>query len=69
MTARDRPAERAALADEVRLADELVEGARAHARGERLPLGRWPEQGFGSRARRCAPGGHGPMVARAVSGS
>ncbi len=65
VTARDRAAEGAALADEVGLADELVERARAHARGERLPLGRWSEQGFGTRARWCAPGGHGPMVARA----
>ena len=60
-----RATERPALADEVGLADELVEVARAHARGERLPLGRWPEQGFGAGARWCAPGGHGPMVARA----
>ena len=65
MAARDGATERTALADEVPLADELVEVARAHARGERLPLGRGPEQGFGPGARGCAPGGHGPMVARA----
>ena len=40
----DRAAERPALADEVRLADELVEAARAHPGGERLALGRWLEQ-------------------------
>ena len=51
VAARDRPAERAALADEVGLADELVERPRAHARGERLPLGRWTEQGLGTGAR------------------
>ena len=66
MAAGDGAAERAALADEVGLADELVEVARAHPRGERLPLGRWPEQGFGAGAGWCAPGGHGPMVARAA---
>ena len=48
MAAGDAPAERAALADEVLLADELVEVARAHPRGERLPLGRRLEEGLGS---------------------
>ena len=56
--------ERAALADEVLLADELVEVARAHPRGERLALGRWLEEGFGSGAGRSPGGWHGPMVAR-----
>ena len=46
-----RAAERPALADEVLLADELVEVARPHAGGERLALGRRLEQGFGSGAR------------------
>ena len=61
----DRAAERAALADEVRLAHELVERPRAHAGGERLALGRGLEQGFGAGAGDGAPGRHGPMVARA----
>ena len=43
-------AERAAFADEVPLADELVERARSHPRGERLALGRWLEEGLGSGA-------------------
>ena len=50
MAAGDRPAQRAALADEVALADELLERPRAHAGGERLPLGRRSEQGFGTGA-------------------
>ena len=50
MAAGDGAAERAALADEVLLADELVERPRAHPRGERLALGRWPEQGLGAGA-------------------
>ncbi len=63
----DGAAERSALPDEVRLADELLERARTHAGGERLPLGRRAEQGFGAGAGN-APGRHGPMVARAGSG-
>ena len=65
VAAGDGAAERSALTDEVRLADELVEVARAHARRERLPLGRGPEQGLGAGAACLGPGGHGPMVARA----
>ena len=61
----DRPAQRAAFADEVALADELLERPWAHAGRERLPLGRGSEQGLRAGARWCAPGGHGPMVARA----
>ena len=49
MAAGDRPAERAALADEMRLALELLERARAHAGREGLPLGRRLEQGLGAR--------------------
>ena len=64
MAADDRPAERAALADEVRLALELLERARTHACREGLPLGRRLEQGFGAGAGGGAPGGHGAMVAR-----
>ena len=52
------------LADEVFLADELVEVARAHPGGQRLPLGRWLEEGLGSGADDPAGGGHAPMVAR-----
>ena len=62
----DAPAERAALADEVLLADELLEAARPHPGRERLLLGRRLEErlragaaGSGRRAR----GGHGAMVA------
>ena len=54
VAAGDAPAERAAFADEVRLPDELVEVPRTHARGERLALGRWLEEGFGSGAGRFA---------------
>ena len=45
---RHRAAERARLADEMALPLELLEGPRPHPRGERLPLGRRLEQGFGS---------------------
>ena len=64
MAAGDAAAERAALADEVVLADELVEVARAHPGGERLPLGRWLEEGLGSGAGRAPGGGMPAMVAR-----
>ncbi len=64
MAAGDAAPERAAFADEVLLADELVEVARAHARGERLALGRGLEEGLGSCAGRPPGGWHGPMVAR-----
>ena len=60
-------AERTALADEVLLADELVEVARAHPRGERLALGRRLEEGLGSGAGRPPGGWHGPMVARSAA--
>ncbi len=50
MAAGDAAPERAALADEVLLANELVEASRSHARGERLLLGRRLEQ----RLRACA---------------
>ena len=39
--------------------DELLERARAHPCGERLPLGRRLEQGLGPGAGDGAPGGHG----------
>src|SRR6188508_1460212 len=56
MTAGDRAAQRAPLADEVLLADELGEAPWPHARRERLSLGRWLEERFGpgaSGARSC----------------
>jgi hypothetical protein len=53
VTAGDAPAERAALADEVLLPDELGQRSRSHPRGERLPLGRRLEEAFG-------PGASGP---------
>ena len=58
VAARDAPAERAALADEVRLPDELVEVPGAHARRQRLPLGRWLEEGFGTGAGGSPRGWH-----------
>ena len=58
VAAADGPAEWAALADEVRLAHELLEGARAQPGGQRLPLGRGLEQGFGASAGHGAPGRH-----------
>ena len=54
VAAGDAAPERAALADEVLLADELVEVARAHPGGERLALGRRLEEGLGSGAGRVA---------------
>jgi hypothetical protein len=50
MATGDTPAERAALPDEMVLADELAEVARAHPGGERLALGRRPEERLGSGA-------------------
>lgn len=49
----DPAPERPALADEVLLPDELLEAARPHPGGERLPLGRWSEE-------RLGPGAGGP---------
>ena len=61
----DAPAQRTALADEVRLADELVEAARAHPGGQRLALGRWLEERLRAGADGTSGGGHvPPMVAR-----
>ena len=66
----DAPPQRAALTDEVRLADELVQAARAHPRGQRLGFGRWLEERLGSGADRTAGGGHvPPMVARWAVGT
>ena len=48
VAARDRASERPRIADEVLLALVLIERARPHPRGERLPLGWWLEEGFGS---------------------
>ena len=52
MPAGDAASERAALTDEVRLADELIEASRAHPGGQRLSLRRWMEEGLGSSADR-----------------
>ena len=60
VAAGDAAAERPALADEVVLADELVEVARAHPRGERLALGRWLEERLGPGSGRAPGGRHGP---------
>ena len=57
MAAVERPAERPALADEVLLADELVERARPHPRRERLRSGRGLEEGLGLRATGARTGG------------
>jgi hypothetical protein len=54
----DAPAQRPALADEVLLPDELLETPWAHAGSQRLPLGRWPEQGLGSGALHTRLTGH-----------
>ena len=66
MTAGHAPAERAALADEVFLADELREAPGSHPGGQWLSLGRGLEERFGSRATGTGSGdasrGHGPMV-------
>ena len=67
MAAGDAAAERAALADEVFLADELLERSRPHPCGQRLTLGRWLEEGFGSgpaRARMACRGSAGRHAAR-----
>ncbi len=64
VAAGDPAPERATLTDEVLLADELVEVPWAHARGERLRLGRGMEEGLGSCAGRPPGGWHEPMVSR-----
>lgn len=46
----DASAQRTAFADEVRLADECIELARAHPGGQRLPLGRGLEERLGTGA-------------------
>jgi hypothetical protein len=58
VTASDAASERAAFADEMLLADELLERPRAHAGGQRLALGRWLEEGFGSGALGSLGGRH-----------
>ena len=65
MAAGDAAAQRSALADEVGLADELVEVARAHPGGQRLPLGRWLEERFGAGALGSSRGRHGAAMVRA----
>ena len=67
MAARNAPTKWTLLSDEMLLADELVEVARAHPGREWLALRRWLEERFGSSADDPAGGGHEPMVARAVA--
>ena len=69
MAAGDAPAQGPAIPDEMRLADELLEIPRAHAGGQRLPLGRWLEEGFGSGALGSPRGRHGPAMVRARGAS
>ena len=59
MAAGDGAAQRSALAEQVLLADDLVECPRAHPGRERLAVGRRLEDGVGSSAA-GAPDGHGP---------
>lgn len=58
----DRSSKRAALPDEVLLADELVEAARSHPGSQGLALGRWLEERLGPGAG-WSPRWHGRMVA------
>ena len=51
------------VADEMLLPDELVQVARPHPRGQRLPLGRRLEEGLGLGAGQPARGWHDAMVA------
>jgi hypothetical protein len=65
MAAGDGAAERTTFANEMLLADELIEGSRAHPRRKWLLLGRRLEQGLGAGtggSGRGAPGGHAAMV-------
>jgi hypothetical protein len=61
MAAGETAPQRPALTDEVVLADELVEAARSHPRGQRLALGRWLEQRLGTGA--ACPGTSGRHAA------
>jgi hypothetical protein len=70
MTAIDAAPERAALADEMLLADEFIEGSRPHPGRERLAFRRRLEEGLGpGSAGSCdrTSTGHGPMVAAGLS--
>ena len=58
MAARDGAPQWPALAEEVLLADELVEGARPHSGGKGLPFGGRAEERVGTGAG-GASGGHG----------
>ena len=65
MAAGDAPPQRPAFADEVVLADELIEAPRTHPGGQRLALGRWLEERLVTGADGTAGSGHvPPMVAR-----
>lgn len=56
MASRDAPAQRAALADEVLLPDELLEAPWPHPSREGLALRRRLEEGLGARAGRAGRG-------------
>lgn len=65
MAAGDAAPERPPFADEMLLADELVEAPRAHPCRKWLLLGWRLEEGFrpsAGQSGRGAPSGHGPMV-------
>src|SRR5918995_2665550 len=62
VAAGDAPAQRSALADEVLLADELLEVARAHPGGQRLAFGRWLEERLRTGAHGAAGSGAGPPM-------
>lgn len=66
MAPRNGPPERALLADEVLLPDELVERPRPHPGRERLALGRGLEQGLRSSAG-YPSGWHGAIVVAAAA--
>ena len=57
MAALNAASEGTSGANEVLLTDELIEGAGAHPRGQRLTLGWRLEEGFGSSPARLRPWG------------
>lgn len=56
MTSGDGLAQRAVFADQVFLTDELLERPWTHPGGQRLALGRRPEEGLGSGSREAGRG-------------
>lgn len=63
MAALDGPPQRTALADEMRLADELAQIPGPHPGGERLALGRRLEECLGACARETRRGSTGRHAA------